>query len=53
MEDAMTLDEPISKELLTGLRSLSDDDLGKIITSISEFGWVKSVDLLRELMKRK
>ena len=49
----MTLDQPIPKELLIGLRALSDDDLVKVITSISEFGWVKSVDLLRELMKRK
>jgi hypothetical protein len=43
--------EPIPKELLDGLRGLSDSDLTKLIAHISDYSWAKSVEVLQMLMK--
>lgn len=43
----------ISKSQLAAIRGLSDDALVKLITSISEYGWVKSVEVLKGLVEAR
>jgi len=47
------MDEPISKELLDGLRSLNDDRLTKLIGHIHEYGWQKSIEVLKLLLAER
>jgi hypothetical protein len=47
------MDEPIPKELLDALRSLNDEGLTKLIGHIHEYGWSKSVEVLRMLLAER
>jgi len=43
----------ISKEQLRAMRWLSDDDLVRLITEVSQYGWVKASEFLKIKMKEK
>jgi hypothetical protein len=44
------MDEGIPKDLLDAVRSLNDEGLTKLIGHIHEYGWQKSVEVLRMLL---
>jgi hypothetical protein len=43
--------EEISKEQLSAIRWLSDEQLIRLITEVSQYGWVKASEYLKEAMK--
>jgi hypothetical protein len=53
MEMGMDENQTIPKDLLDGLRSLNDDGLTKVLGHIHEYGWQKSVEVLRMLLEER
>jgi hypothetical protein len=47
------MDEPIEKNLLDGIKSLDNEDLTKLIISVNEVGWPKSIDYLKLLLAER
>ena len=45
--------EEISKEQLSAIRWLSDEKLIRLITEISQYGWVKAAEYLKQVQKEK
>jgi hypothetical protein len=45
--------EEISKEQLSAIRWLSDEQLIRFVTEVSQYGWVKASEYLRQIMKDK
>jgi hypothetical protein len=45
--------DDIPRELLDALRSLTDEDLSKMVTYISQWGWQKSVDELKAMVAER
>jgi hypothetical protein len=53
MDDVEGAMEEISKEQLRAIRSLNDPDLVRLVTEISQYGWVKAAEFLKLMIKEK
>jgi hypothetical protein len=45
--------EEITREQLAAIRWLSDDQLVRFITEVSQYGWVKAAEYLKLVQKEK
>jgi hypothetical protein len=45
--------EEISKEQLSAIRWLNDEQLVRLLTEISQYGWMKASEYLKEVMKQR
>jgi hypothetical protein len=45
--------EEISKEQLSAIRWLNDEQLIRFITEVSQYGWVKASEYLKQVQKEK